>query len=197
MEKAGLWDTAFMQKGESVMDGALLKKDDTDTNLDQRNVSDIVEFEYKRQSLREERLALAHERREFERECREFERERREFSFEMKMEKARIENESRLFDMKWKLLEEEVKRLADDKQQFDRQRDFFRQVEAYEEQSSAPAKPRIVPGEMFFIGVESKQALKKRYKDLIKIYHPDNLDGDTGTIQEINREYDRLQAIYP
>ena len=36
-------------------------------------------------------------------------------------------------------------------------------------------------------------SLKKRYKDLIKIYHPDNLAGDTGTIQEINREYDKLK----
>ena len=49
---------------------------------------------------------------------------------------------------------------------------------------------------MFFSGVGSRQSLKKRYKDLIKIYHPDNLDGDKDTIQEINSEYNKLCAIY-
>ena len=47
-------------------------------------------------------------------------------------------------------------------------------------------------GEMFFMGVGNEKSLRKRYKDLIKIYHPDNLNGDTGTIQEINREYQVL-----
>ena len=54
----------------------------------------------------------------------------------------------------------------------------------------------VVRGEFFFIGVESKSALKKRYKQLLKIYHPDNLCGDTETLQEINREYDRLLKQY-
>ena len=54
----------------------------------------------------------------------------------------------------------------------------------------------IVRGDLFFCGVGSKQSLKKRYKDLIKIYHPDNLDGDNDTIQEINREYDHLSKVF-
>ena len=54
----------------------------------------------------------------------------------------------------------------------------------------------IVSGEMFFSGVGSKQSIKKRYRDLIKIYHPDNIDGDTETIQEINDEYNKLCAMY-
>ena len=45
---------------------------------------------------------------------------------------------------------------------------------------------------MFFAGVNSLGSLKKRYKDLLKIYHPDNVNGDTEVLQEINREYDRL-----
>lgn len=65
------------------------------------------------------------------------------------------------------------------------------EAEAIEEQET-----KVVRGDMFFIGVESEQSLKKRYRDLIKIYHPDNPTGDTGTILEINREYDRLQKIY-
>ena len=40
------------------------------------------------------------------------------------------------------------------------------------------------------------QILKKRYKDLLKIYHPDNASGDVQTIQEIHREYDILMEKY-
>ena len=54
-------------------------------------------------------------------------------------------------------------------------------------------KDNIIHGEMFFKGVASPQALKKRYKDLIKIYHPDAEFGDNQTVQEINREYDSLR----
>ena len=37
---------------------------------------------------------------------------------------------------------------------------------------------------------------KKRYKELTKIFHPDNLAGDTEVIQRINREYEQLKREY-
>ena len=46
------------------------------------------------------------------------------------------------------------------------------------------------------MGVGNEKSLRKRYKDLIRIYHPDNDAGDTETIQEINREYEKLQELY-
>ena len=49
---------------------------------------------------------------------------------------------------------------------------------------------------VFFQGVTNPLALKKRYKDLIKIFHPDNLAGDKEIIQRINREYDNLKREY-
>ena len=48
----------------------------------------------------------------------------------------------------------------------------------------------------FFRGVGSELALKKRYKDLLKIYHPDNLCGDTDTVQRINQEFASLKKKY-
>lgn len=60
------------------------------------------------------------------------------------------------------------------------------------EQENRSQSSNVVKGEMFFMGVGNEKSLRKRYKDLIKIYHPDNLNGDTGTIQEINREYQVL-----
>ena len=46
---------------------------------------------------------------------------------------------------------------------------------------------------LFFTGVSNMLTLKKRYRDLIKIFHPDNLAGDTEIIQRINREYENLK----
>lgn len=46
---------------------------------------------------------------------------------------------------------------------------------------------------LFFSGVKNTRALKKRYKDLIKIFHPDNGAGDTEVLQRINEEYETLK----
>lgn len=102
-----------------------------------------------------------------------------------------------MFETKWKILEEELSQLADEKKQMKKKRDFYRYVREQEVRDMLTVgTENVVRGELFFIGVESKSALKKRYKQLLKIYHPDNLCGDTETLQEINREYDRLLKQY-
>ena len=40
-----------------------------------------------------------------------------------------------------------------------------------------------------FSGINNTLALRKRYRDLIKIFHPDNLFGDEELVQMINKEY--------
>lgn len=142
------------------------------------------------------RQKMKEEKRELERERRELERLKQEFSIEKRAEDRRIETERHLFEMKWKILEEEVKKLAVEKQQFEKQRSFYRYVSAHEKADRSAAEPHTAARALFFVGVASEQALKKRYKDLIKIYHPDNLGGDTKMLQEINRQYDRLKQKY-
>lgn len=43
---------------------------------------------------------------------------------------------------------------------------------------------------------EDTASLKKRYKALLKIYHPDNMHGDKELLQAINTEYERLSRFY-
>ena len=114
--------------------------------------------------LEHTRRELENSKREMERHQRELEFQKRKFEMEKNLEQERMKREQHLFDMKWKIFEQENR-----------------------SQSS-----NVVKGEMFFMGVGNEKSLRKRYKDLIKIYHPDNLNGDTGTIQEINREYQVL-----
>lgn len=43
----------------------------------------------------------------------------------------------------------------------------------------------------YFKDITTLEELRKQYKELLKIHHPDN-GGDVGTMQEINAEYDSL-----
>lgn len=176
------------EKRGNVMNQSAVWADETDTTAGRWSFSKAVEAEHSRQRFIEERRKLAEERREFE-------REKKEFSLQKNIEDRRIETERHLFEMKWKLLEEEVKKLASEKAQVERQRDFYKRVNSFNQKQEETGS-NIIHGAMFFVGVESEQSLKKRYKDLIKIYHPDNLSGDTGALQEINREYDKLKQHY-
>lgn len=48
----------------------------------------------------------------------------------------------------------------------------------------------------FFKGVKSVDDLKKRYHDLLKIYHPDNNAGDIEVTVKIKEEYDLLEKQF-
>ena len=48
----------------------------------------------------------------------------------------------------------------------------------------------------FFAGCNSRESAEKKYKSLVKLYHPDNMDGDTGALQEINVQYDRVKKQF-
>lgn len=46
----------------------------------------------------------------------------------------------------------------------------------------------------WFAGIKTIEELRKRYRELLKQFHPDNPGGSVETTQEINREYDRVFA---
>ena len=104
-----------------------------------------------------------------------------------------LEFRENLFKLKWKVLEEETRKLADERQKFDAWRvseeERLEKIKSETEDSG----DREFNTSIFFVGIHyDEDSLKKRYKELLKIYHPDNPDGDTNTVLEINREYDRL-----
>ena len=47
----------------------------------------------------------------------------------------------------------------------------------------------------WFAGVKTVEELRKRYRELLKKYHPDNENGSIEATKEINAEYDRLFSI--
>ena len=62
--------------------------------------------------------------------------------------------------------------------------------EYYEDRNPAKRHSSSSAGTFdFFVGCNSKESVDKKYKSLVKLYHPDNMDGDTAALQEINAQY--------
>lgn len=129
-------------------------------------------------------------------------KERVQFQEEMKLLNAkisasqqRLKQDELFFDKKMQILKSGFAQLDLDRQAFEREREQerrrWRQRQSEEEDYRRPLSSSDVG--VLFAGVKNHLALKKRYKDLLKIFHPDNIAGDKAVVQEINKEYERLK----
>ena len=107
--------------------------------------------------------------------------------------KKQLESQRDLFEQKWNILERETRQLAIDKDKFEREKLIYKD-KVYREARRSMSNAENV--KIFFKGVEDTASLKKRYKALLKIYHPDNMHGDKELLQAINTEYERLSRFY-
>ena len=105
-----------------------------------------------------------------------------------------MKEDNAFFEQKMKILQSGFAQLDMDRRRLEKERT---KLEAEKEIMQRPAYGGTC-GEVsaFFKGVKNPLALKKRYKDLIKIFHPDNVAGDKEIIQMINREYENLKMDY-
>lgn len=138
---------------------------------------------------------------QFDKEKEQFRSEMKEWSKQIRFEKTRLEQESSFFDKKFKLLEQGFKQLASDKEKFASEKRTFEYRQKFYKQPEESAGSFMTgagtPTETFFFrGVKNQSGLKKRYKDLIKIFHPDNAGGDDETVGQINKEYEQLKQYF-
>ncbi len=136
---------------------------------------------------------LSQEQNSVDRKIEEIEKEINDFRHKIQMERSMLEHdkqklkdEQALFDQQIEILKDGFDKLNQDKKQIEREWKKLEQEKGYlreDEYSRA---------EFFFHGVNSLLALKKRYRDLMKIYHPDNLCGDHEICDLINEEYNAL-----
>ena len=125
-----------------------------------------------------------------------FEREKEKFKEDKARTMARIEREREQLDDKDEFVEQKLEILRDaydkldeDRQQLEEERQRLEKEKSYLQGATGAYHP---DEDLFFVGANAPLTIKKRYKDLIKIYHPDNLGGDHSIIQMINREYEAL-----
>ena len=132
-----------------------------------------------------------------------FLKERIQFQEEMKAinlrnvnERKRLKDEETFFDKKMEILKNGFAQLEYDKKAFEKEKAEYRQTHVKEEYVSDYGYAAEDFSEILFAGVNNMLALKKRYRDLLKIFHPDNLCGDNEIVAMINKEYDRLKRKY-
>jgi len=154
--------------------------------------------------LFQENVRLENERKELEQSREKFTAERIRLKKELEelnkrtvMERKRLREENMFFDKKFAILQDGFRKLEEDRQAFERKRKLFAREQAsrssYRQASESggggPVMEETV--RMLFRGINNPLALRKRYRDLVKIFHPDNLCGDEELVQIINKEYIR------
>ena len=103
-------------------------------------------------------------------------------------EQKRLKEESLFFEKKMAILLDGFRQLDEDRRAFESKRkELEERTSSFQESHSGPMLEESV--HLLFRGVNNPLALRKRYKDLVKIFHPDNLFGDEELAQSINREY--------
>lgn len=127
----------------------------------------------------------------------------------LKLEQEKLSGERKVFEQQRRVLEISFQKLAADKEMFradiKKQKEKLRQESLEKETGQAESadadgmnhlKGLNFRGPGFFGGVTGYSSLKKRYKELMKIFHPDNRNGDSFTVACINKEYEILKEKY-
>ena len=102
----------------------------------------------------------------------------------------KLTNDKALFDQRLKILNNGFDQLNADKKKLESEFIRLEREKAYQREDEYDAL------DLLFRGVNSALALKKRYKDLMKMFHPDNVSGDAYMVQLINQEYSTLCRQY-
>ena len=157
-----------------------------------------LEAERKRLAELEEQLlereTLVKEQSErFIRERAEFRQEMNELTAAVTRERQRLKQDEMFFDKKMEILKSGFADLERDRRMLEADKIRFEAREVYYGDDDIPGANAPIARAMFK-GITNPLLLKKRYKDLVKIYHPDNMAGDHELFRAITLEYERLQV---
>ena len=104
-------------------------------------------------------------------------------------ERQRLREENQFFDKKMAILKDGFKHLEEDRKVVEREKKALAEERKLLMQGSSINNSDV--GAILFRSASDQLGLRKRYRDLIKIFHPDNLFGDDELTQIINKEYER------
>ena len=109
------------------------------------------------------------------------------------MEQKRLREENLFFDKKLAILQDGFRKLDEDRQRFEQEKRRLEQSGRYQRQREDVEL--LGQGDniahVLFRSAGNPLTLRKRYRDLLKIFHPDNFCGDAELMQYINREFQR------
>ncbi len=155
-----------------------------------------VRINQENQSLEEERERLKAEKEELEKEKKSFEKLKKEQINILDSKNQSLKREKELFEKKWALMENELRRIALDNERIEKEKAYIaREKSNIEKNLNSVRNINISKDALFFAGVTTYAALKKRYRELMKIYHPDNVSGDSAVLEYINKEYEKMKSL--
>lgn len=118
----------------------------------------------------------------------------------MELERRKLVREKELFEKQWKIVEKELRRIATDRDNIARDKAYIEREKAnlkrLQQQQRMQASNVAVKTGTFFAGISGTAGLRKRYRDLLKVYHPDNGNGDSATLLAINKEYETVKKQF-
>jgi len=113
------------------------------------------------------------------------------------LEQKRLKDENLLFEKKMAILQDGFRKLEDDRKRFDNEKKQYEALKKYEATYKAPLgyinMDEFVG--ILFRNANSPSSLRKRYRDLMKVFHPDN-GGDAELVQLINKEFTKRKEEY-
>ena len=152
------------------------------------------------QAQKDEFIELA---QELQKEKRAIERERDALNKRIKMEEKRFQNNEMLISKKQKIIEDAFRQLSVDKKvlecerlNFEYEKNKYRRQRTSNTARNQNINATVYESCVFFGGITNELALRKRYKELMKIFHPDNVCGDTNTLLRIQAEYENIKRKY-
>jgi hypothetical protein len=140
------------------------------------------------------RNSLHQMERKFVAERKQFQEEMKELNQKLVREKKRLKEDAAFFDKKMEILKSGFSQLDMDKRKFEKDRLHFRAEKEASIRESNYNRYEAV--ELLFRGASSSLAIKKRYKDLLKMFHPDNIAGDHEMVLVINKYYEKVRRDY-
>ena len=113
-------------------------------------------------------------------------------AIERKLETAtrKLTNDKALFEQRLEILNNGFDQLSSDRKRLDAEYRRLERERAYQRENEYDAM------DLLFRGANTPLTIKKRYKELMKMFHPDNICGDAEMVRLINQEYEDLCRQY-
>ena len=153
--------------------------------------TDRADLEELRESVFKEKEELEESMAKLEKGRRQFEQEADEINARIEKSRKNLEEDINDYKIRKGLLEDEIRKLDEDRLKLNREKAEFQNFKNRSNTLRKVPELQYRQG-IFFKGITDEKALKKRYKDLVKVFHPDTDSGDTYTLQNITREYETL-----
>lgn len=162
-------------------------------SADDEQLKDIKLWLFKESiRLRDEKHELEMEKRDFQNERENTREENRRYEEHLALRTRQLRSEEELIMQKHDVIRRGFEELDRDRQALNAREASIRTREAQLEERIAYTPDSSEVNDVLFRGADNILLLKKRYKDLMKMFHPDCLGGDTEMVKSLNRTYDRL-----